>query len=360
MKVPPQSPRRLLLTGVAGLIGSRLSRELLSLGWHVVGVDDFSSGWRGRLPEHPAFEFHDLDITRPGALGPLLAELQEGPVPVEALVHLAARVGVRSVLQDPEGCRDSNLSGVRELANALEGLPLDQRPRLYAASTSEVYREARRPLEENDPTRSTDGEGRWAYAGSKLRGEQLLDEAFGHLPPEQKPMHLRFFNVVGPGQDANSGMVLARFVEQALSSEDLSVHGDGSQVRTFAHVDQVARTLAQIVGNGKCPGGALNVGGEALTTIGDLAREVIAVALTTSDSATTSQVLPTNPLVDVGANFEPIAYREPNLTRLASFGVQMPQMTLSEIVADTLQRHREFSRPSTRSPRSSLCVSPAS
>ncbi len=354
MTTSQKRPSRLLISGVAGLIGSRLARELLAAGWEVLGIDDFSGGWKERLPSHDCFRFVELDMTEPGALGDLLRrEIQVGG-PFEAFVHLAARVGVRSVLRDPEGCRDSNLNGVGALTEALSSLADTDRPRVYAASTSEVYREARRPLHEGDATRSTAGEGRWAYAGSKLRGEQLLDEACASWTASKRPIHLRFFNVVGPGQDAASGMVLANFVEQALAGQDIRVHGDGSQVRTFAHVNEVARSLAEIVVQGNCPAGPLNLGGVALTEIGDLARCVLRL------SGSTSTIMNTNPLEDCGSNFEPIHYREPDLGRLASFGVHLPQMSLEDIVLDSLQKHSLLSKPSQRDPRSSMCVSPAS
>jgi UDP-glucose 4-epimerase len=354
MNSSPIPPGRLLISGVAGLIGSRLAHELLAAGWQVVGLDDFCGGWQERLPDHPNFRFERLDLTEPGALREFLAAESQTAQPFEAFVHLAARVGVRSVLRDPEGCRDSNLAGVGAVVEALDALPENLRPRVYAASTSEVYREARRPLSESDATRATTGEGRWAYAGSKLRGEELLDEAAATWGNCAGPVHLRFFNVVGPGQDAASGMVLANFVEQALAGEDIRVHGDGTQMRTFAHVDEVAKSFSELITARNCPAGPLNLGGVALTSIGELAACVLRL------TESTSGILNTNPLEDCGSNFEPIHYREPDLARLASLGVHLPVRNLEAIVRDTLQRHALLSRPGQRHGRSAVCVSPAS
>ena len=341
----PQSPRRALVTGVAGLIGSNLARELLRMGWEVVGVDDFSSGWEERLPVGEGFRFVRGDVSERGFVARLLADAGS----FEACVHLAARVGVRAVLRDPEGCRRSNLAGVAELIAGVSSLPVEQQPRIYAASTSEVYADSGEPLTEGDPTRALDGVGRWAYAASKLEGERQLDLAFGAGAVEQQPVHLRFFNVVGPGQDADSGMVLANFVEQALRGDALTVHGDGSQVRTLALVGEVAKTLAQLIELGTCPPGALNIGGSARTTIADLAQCVI------REAHSESRVLSTDPRVDC-ADFEGIAFREPNLARLANCGVDMPAARLDAIVAETLAFHALEARPAPPV----RCASPAS
>ncbi len=350
---PQQPPRRALLTGVAGLIGSNLARQMLAAGWEVVGIDDFSSGWRERLPTAERFHSIEGDVGEPG----LLEDVLRASEPFDAIVHLAARVGVRAVLRDPEGCRDSNLRGVRAIARVLASAEGGRGPRVYAASTSEVYAASERPLAEGDATRCTQAGGRWAYAASKLRGEELLDAASMRLAPGRRPVHLRFFNVVGPGQDADSGMVLASFVEQALAGIDLTVHGDGSAVRTFGHVDEITSSLLEVIELGsRTPTtldlqGPLNLGGAARTTIRQLADLVIRSA------ASSSQVRNTNPLLDIGHNFEGIAFRAPDLTRLASLGVSLPKADLETIVRDTLERHPSEARPLRVT---TACVSPAS
>jgi UDP-glucose 4-epimerase len=353
----PLSPsgRRLLLTGAAGFIGSRLARELCQAGWSVLGVDDLSGGWPERLCDHPNFAFRELDVTEPGAMVRLLAH--EGPF--TDLVHLAARVGVRMVLRDPEGCRSANLRAVHELLAAVDGLSLLDRPRVLAASSSEVYVDRPGPLREGDPTRPTASAGRWAYAASKLSGEFMLDGARDLWRPERAPVHLRFFNVVGPGQDSETGMVLPTFVERALAGEPIPVHGDGEQVRTFAHVDEVARTLRQALELPVLPPGALNVGGTARTSILDLARCV------RTTSGAMSAIEHDDPRVSLGANFEEVAYREPDLARLRALGLEVPAASLEAIVTDTLENHLRCVRPAgPASPRAALprvaCASPAS
>jgi UDP-glucose 4-epimerase len=346
----PARPPRALVTGAAGFIGAALCHELLGAGWSVLGLDDFSSGWRARLPESADFELLEGDVSEPGLLTRVLSEGD-----VEFVVHLAARVGVRSVLRDPEGCRASNLRGVEELISAIAALPAQRRPRLLAASSSEVYRESDRLLAEDALTRPTDGAGRWAYAGSKLRGEELLDAA-QLWPEEAGAVHLRFFNVVGPGQDSDSGMVLPTFVECALEGRDLPVHGDGAQVRTFAHVDEVARVLRQLVELRRLPGGPLNIGGSARTSIAELAQ------LVRTEARSAGVVRSTDPRDRCGANFEEVLHREPSLARLESLGVELPSLSLEEIVRDSLARHAQlrFFGRQTQLTSSSTCASPAS
>lgn len=334
-------PPRALVTGAAGFIGSALTAELLRHGWEVLGIDDFSGGWPERLPDAtaPRFEFVRGDVAEPGLLRELLAS---GGGRCTAVVHLAARVGVRAVLADPEGCRVQNLAGVRAVVSAIESLPAGVRPRLFAASTSEVYAPSSSPVAEGAPLRARDGAGRWAYAASKLVGEDHLEALAGAEPAGGGPVHLRFFNVVGPGQDADSGMVLPTFVERALAGAAIPIHGDGTQVRTFAHVDRVARCLRELLELPHVPRGALNVGGRARTSIGALARLVRELA------GSRSPLERCDPRRSVGRTFEAVHFREPDLGRLASLGVPVPDDTLEEIVRDTLARHGALARPRGR------------
>ena len=163
-----------LVTGGAGFVGARVVRGLLAAGSRVVVADDLSCGDASRLPlGHSRLTLHPLDVTAPRGLTALLGE--EGPF--DALLHLAARVGVRRVLADPEGCRTEHRAAAGEIVAALRALPGSRRPRLVAASTSEVYQDCVEPLTEGHPLRCQDGEGRWAYAASKLEVERTLDAA---------------------------------------------------------------------------------------------------------------------------------------------------------------------------------------
>ena len=334
----PSQPLSILVTGGAGFIGAALVRELAARGHAVCALDDESSGSFARLDEEPR-----TAQTRRGSIervrGTVETALAADLTRFDAVVHLAARVGVAAVVRDPEECRARNVSSTRALARALSTCA--RGVRVFAASTSEVYRPSSRPLREDAPVRDRDAVGRWAYAASKLAGEALLDDAWrargGAVSHEGRvgrgPVHVRFFNVVGPGQDSSQGMVLPTFVEHALASRPLPVHGDGSAVRTLAHVDDVAVTLADLLEHPSVPAGPLNVGGTARGSVRELAELVL------RHVAGAPGVARLDPRVVVGPSFEDIPWREPDLTRLRWLGVRVPERDLDAIVRDTVARH---------------------
>ncbi len=333
----PARERSYLVTGGAGFIGSHLTRHLLRAGARVVVADDLSAGYAQSLPlGHSGLSLHPLDVAGPGALAGLVGE--EGPF--DAIVHLAARVGVARVLADPEGCWEEHLRAARELLVAVAHQPPSSRPRVVAASTSEVYREGRAPLAEDAPLRSTEARGRWAYAASKLAVERLLDASADLWPAGCEPLHLRFFNVVGPGQSAEGGMVLPTFVRQALAGERLTVHGDGRAVRTLAAVEDVAADLTRLLVGDRFPGGPLNVGGSACCTILELAQAVARGA-----GAAGEVVRFVDPRRSVSPHFEEVRHRRPDLSRARALGLCRARRSVEEIVADLLRRERARTSP---------------
>ena len=357
-----RSPRgSVLVTGGAGFVGAALARRLVASGRRVTVLDDLSGGDPARLPAagdegHDRLRFVRGDAGDPAVLRALLEPSGDGAAPCGHLIHFAAVVGVRRVLADPAGCRRAHERLTDAVATALAALDADRRPRLYAASTSEVYAESPAHLSEDGALRPLDGSGRWSYAATKRAAEERFDALRELWPAGRAPVHLRFFNVVGPGQDADSGMVLPRFVERARAGLPLEVHGDGEQERTFAHVDEVARCLHEMldrdasVGAG-VPGGAWNVGGAARTTIGALAR------LVADRAGTGARVVHVDPRRAIGPRFEDVRRRVPDLSRLAALGVTVPSRSLKAIVDDCLARHPE--RTAAGAGRTA-CASPAS
>ena len=351
-----------LISGGAGFIGSRLARELLEGGARVTLVDDGSAGTLGRLERleadfgAPRLDAVVGDVTLPGvwseALDPSRGRL-------DAIVHLAGCVGVKRVLGDPAACRRANVHAARELVAALRSLPRAQRPRLFAASSSEVYADGRGPLCESAEVRPTTGDGRWAYAGSKRLAESTFDAARELWPRELGPVHLRFFNVVGPGQDASAGMVLPTFIERALTGRALPIHGDGRQIRTFGHVDDVARALAGIVVCPDFPEGALNLGGSARTDVLGLARAVLRASGRTASIDAALRFV--DPRERVARTFEEVAVRLPSLERARRLGVPLAVRSLDAIVRDSVRRHAdEALRPFDFGARRAVCGSPGS
>lgn len=335
------SVRTALVTGAAGFIGSALCRELRARAWRVIALDDLSSGWRERLIEDAGLAFV-LGDARDGAILEPLIERSD------IVVHLAARVGVRRILESPAACARENVEGVEALLAAISALPRARRPRVLCASSSEVYADSEEPLSETHALRELALDGRFAYAASKRRAEELLD-ASGLWPRERAPVHLRFFNVVGPGQDAASGMVLPRFLEQAARHEALQVFGDGTQVRTFAHVDDVARMLARLCERGDAlPGGALNVGGRATADVRTLAHLVLEV------SGSRGGLCHVDPRAELGRDFREVRTRRADLARLEASCGPIVARSLEAIVRDACARHRAPSAPSWIPPCASL------
>lgn len=317
----------LLVTGGAGFVGSRVTRLLLERGARVVVADDLSAGGAERLTSvAEAACLRRVDVSAPGAFADLLE--REGPF--DTIIHLAARVGVRRVLSDTEGCRREHLEACTGLIEALAAC--DRVPRIISASTSEVYCESTRSLNEQSPLRSTQGTGRWAYAASKRAVELALDEASSRSSWPVAPLHLRLFNVVGPDQDAHSGMVLPTFVRCALMGEALPVHGSGDQVRTLGHVQDVAKDIVQLALGRELPVGALNLGGDLCCTVLQLATRVAQIA-----GRDLSCLQHVDPTLTLDSRFEEVQHRVPDLTRARALGLAGQRRNLDEMIGECMQ-----------------------
>jgi len=360
-------PQTALVTGAAGFIGAAVTARLLEAGVRVIALDDLSAGDPARLERLGRRERGELEVVRGDASdGALLRELlQDRP---QAVVHLAGRVGVRTVLSDPELCERENVV-LGEAVAAAVASTRGERPRVLAASTSEVYAESAGPLREESALRPTAASGRWRYAASKLACEEAFDRVLG--PADPAPVHLRFFNVVGPGQDGSTGMVLPRFVEAARAGEPLTVHGRGTAVRTFAHVEAVAADIAALALPGvfadgalarrrRAVRGALNLGGDARTTILELAQAVQRAAARRAEAgrgAAPGRIVHVDPRLTVSPRFAEVLHRVPDLSRVRGLGLCAAPWSLEDLVADTLDRHVA---PRPAEAGAPLCASPAS
>jgi UDP-glucose 4-epimerase len=256
-----------LITGGAGFIGSHLAEYLLDREVEEVAViDDLSTGSIeniAHLKGNPRFRYQIDTITNE----PLLAELIDW---ADVVYHLAAAVGVRLIVESPVRTIETNIYGTElVLKHAVKKKKL-----VVLASTSEVYgKSGKVPFnEEDDMVLGPTHRGRWSYACSKAIDEFL---ALSYWKERKLPVIIaRLFNTVGPRQVGRYGMVLPRFIQQALSGGPLTVYGDGKQSRCFCSVGDVVRALHRLVAEPQAVGQVFNVGSEEEITIEDLAKRV--------------------------------------------------------------------------------------
>ncbi|MFT7677865.1 MAG: UDP-glucose 4-epimerase [Planctomycetota bacterium] len=328
----PLDPQRgtCVVTGGAGFVGAAAVRALLQRGRNVVVLDNLSSGRLERLPlAHEQLRFERFDVCDAQALAEHL-----GALDVTQVLHLAGPVGVRRVLADPELAAGQIGDLGKAMITALASLPAGSRPRLFAASTSEVYDASDVAMGEDAPLRTPGGAARWSYALAKQTCEEHYDAA--HLwEVDAGPVHLRLFNVVGPGQDADGGMVLPTFLQRALAGASLPVHGDGRQVRTYGHVLDVAEDIADMLGREFFPAGPLNLGGTATASATELAQLVSeeVCALRGGKAALLEYVDPAATLT----GFAEVRRRIPDLARAHDLGLARRNRTLQAIVIDSLE-----------------------
>jgi UDP-glucose 4-epimerase len=311
-----------LVTGGAGFIGSHLVEALLAKGRRVIVLDDLSTGSLAnleRVQANPRLRVIVDSVTNAACLGALLDEADE-------VFHLAAVVGVQLVLEKPERTVTTNVGPMEALLRHLSARP---KP-LFLASTSEVYgKNPKIPLaEDDDLVFGTTTRGRWVYACSKAVDEYL---ALAQHQRTSLPVVIgRFFNVVGPRQVGRYGMVLPRFVDQALKGGPLLVHDDGRQVRCFAHVADVVDAVLKLMACPAASGRVFNLGSDVPTTIRELAETVTRLI----DPKLAIEHVPYEQAFSAG--FEDIRCRIPDLTRVSETIDYRPRHGLEDIVREVI------------------------
>lgn len=313
---------RVFITGAAGFIGSHLADAYLAAGWEVVGLDDLSTGRRENLSLAAAnrnFRLVVGDVCDDGLVGETIANC-------DLVVHLAARIGLRLVIDSPLRTLESNAKGTEVVIRHATARKL----RTIIASTSEVYGLTTRiPSHEDDPIAfGSPAKGRWSYACSKAYDEFL---ALANYRENDLPATvIRLFNTVGERQTGRYGMVLPRFVRQALAGEPLSVYGDGRQTRCFGSVRDVVRAVIRIAHEPQAVGEVINIGNPEEIEIVELARRVIA----RTNSLSTIEYLAFDDVF--GAGFEEIIRRVPDIRKARALLGFEPLVHLNEIIADVI------------------------
>jgi UDP-glucose 4-epimerase len=316
---------RVVVTGGAGFIGSHLVRELLRRGHRVHVVDDLSTGRIENLEAfagHAALRVTIASVARPDVCARMCAD-------ADAVFHLAGVVGVQRLAAEPLAVMQCNLHTTEQVVAAAAAAGIG----VLFTSSSEVYGDGRVPFREHDPVRPGSTEGlRGGYACAKAMGEWL---AFGHAEQSGMPAVVaRLFNTVGPRQSGDHGMVLPRFVASALRGEPITVYGDGSQTRCFAHVSEVVRALADLAEARDVAGRVFNVGSDRETS-------VLALAQLVRERARSSSPIVCVPFGTVfPAGFVDPVRRVPSLERLRSAIGWAPSASLETIVDEVVAMAR--------------------
>jgi len=321
---------RALVTGGAGFIGSHLTEALLHAGHGVTILDDLSTGRLVNLAavkDHSRLEVIEGSVTDE----PLVRKVMAG---IDVVYHLAAAVGVRLILDRPVGTIETNILGTEAILRAAR----EERPRVVLASTSEVYgKNDRVPLSEDDdrvlgPTTKS----RWSYACSKAIDE-FLGLAYHHEYGVPVTI-VRFFNTIGPRQTGRYGMVVPRFVRQALDGDPITVYGDGRQSRCFTDVEDAVRATLALSQVPNAVGDVFNIGTTHELTIQELAERVRALV----GSAAPIRFVPYEEAYQPG--FEDLRRRVPDIRKAERVAGYQPRVPLDETLHRVIAHLRDTGR----------------
>jgi nucleoside-diphosphate-sugar epimerase len=309
---------RFLITGGAGFIGSHLAERLLDRGDRVVLLDNLSTGSMDNirhLKSSSQMEYHLDNIEN----RQLVAELVDD---ADAIVHLAAAVGVKLIVESPVRTIETNVNGTQMILEAA----CKKRKLVVTASTSEVYGKSTNiPFrEDSDLVLGPTTKGRWSYAASKALDEFL---ALSYWKEKRLPVIVvRFFNTVGPRQTGRYGMVLPNFVKAALDNTPINVYGDGKQSRCFCDVRDTVEALLRLIDTQHAVGEVVNVGNTEEISIEALARRV----KQRTSSTSTIEFIPYDQAYEPG--FEDMMRRVPSVDKLQALTGFRPQTSLDEII----------------------------
>jgi UDP-glucose 4-epimerase len=318
---------KVLITGGAGFIGSHLAEALLARGDEVFVLDNLSTGSIDNvvhLKSHPRFHYTIDSVTNE----PVLAELIDR---CDTVVHLAAAVGVKLIVEAPVHTIETNVHGtevVLKHANKKKKLVL-------IASTSEVYgKSAEVPFrEDQDLVLGPTAKHRWAYACSKMIDEFL---ALAYYKERKLPVIIvRLFNTVGPRQTGQYGMVIPNFVRQALAGHPITVFGDGTQSRSFTYVGDVVKAVVALMTEPRAIGQVFNIGNGREITIGDLAGRIKTLTGSTSEIVR----IPYDQAYEAG--FEDMPRRVPDISKINALIGYAPTVELDEILGRVIEHFRQ-------------------
>jgi len=315
-----------LITGGAGFIGSHLAETLLQQEHQVIILDNLSTGRYenvAHLDGRSGFQV---------VVGTILNELLVDKLVerCDTIFHLAAAVGVELIIKKPLESMMTNIRGsevVLEMAHRY-------RKKVLIASTSEIYgKNTNGSLhEETDRILGSPLKTRWSYSTSKA-----VDEILAHVYWKEKGVPtiiMRLFNTVGPRQSGAYGMVIPRFVSQALAEKPLQVHGDGKQSRCFLHVRDVVEALVKVSEHPGAVGQVFNLGSQEEITIEELAKRIIRIV----GSRSQIEYLPYESAYEEG--YEDMPRRVPDTSKIRALIGFQPTMNLDQIIANVVESMR--------------------
>ena len=309
---------RVFITGGAGFIGSHLADHYVAAGDQVTILDNFSTGSKANIAHlNGKITTVDGDIRNIELVESLTKD-------AELVLHMAAALGVNTILESPLESMSTNITGSEVVLNAAAKF----NKRIIIASTSEIYgKNPKQPLSETDDrVVGAPQKIRWTYSDAKA-----IEEAMAFALHQEKKLPVttvRLFNTVGPRQTGRYGMVVPRFVHAALKNEAITIYGDGTQSRVFCHVDDAVQAIAAIAHTDSTIGDVFNVGGTGEVTIKQLAEQVVTLTSSTS-------VITFTPYSDAyPAGFEDIQRRVPDISKVKSAIGWAPGKDLTQIISD--------------------------
>jgi UDP-glucose 4-epimerase len=309
---------RVLITGGAGFIGSHLADHYVSAGHTVTLLDNFSTGSKSNIAHlEGKVTTIDGDIRNIELIDQLIKDS-------DLVLHMAAALGVNTILESPLDSMSTNITGSEVVLNAAA----KYNKRIIIASSSEIYgKNPKQPLSETDDrVVGAPQKIRWTYSDAKA-----IEEAMAFALHQEKKLPVttvRLFNTVGPRQTGRYGMVVPRFVHAAIKNEPITIYGDGTQSRVFCHVLDTVSAIATMASTDSTIGDVYNVGGTGEVTIEQLAEKVLSITRSNSEITYTpySDAYP--------AGFEDIQRRVPDISKVKGAIGWSPTKDIKQIISD--------------------------
>lgn len=312
---------KVLVTGGAGFIGSHLTDSLLLSNDEITVVDNFSTGNINNLDNAKSkINIIEGDIRDQNLIERTVSE-------VDVVFHMAAALGVSNILNSTLDSISVNITGSDVVLKA--AAKYDKR--IVIASTSEIYgKNDKQPLsEKDDRVIGSPQKIRWSYSDAKA-----IEEATATVLYQTEGLRvttIRLFNTVGPRQKGQYGMVIPRFVQNALTNDPINIYGDGKQTRVFCHVSDVIDALLKIIKTDNSIGEVYNLGGVGEISINELAQKIIEI----TNSISKIEYTPYDKAYPFG--FEDMLRRVPDITKLKTVIDWEPKKNLDQIITDIMK-----------------------